>query len=309
MKKCIDSQKAGTKQRKRKKHLVGYLLAVLFAFVVLAPILWMLLSSIQTERDLLRIPPEWVPSNPTLDNYNYVFRGVIPSSYEERGAVRSLVSQEVRQIPPGLKNSTIIAFTVMVLNIILGSIAAYTFTRLPFRGKQGSYIFILGSRLLPPMAIAIPIYIVVQKMGLLNKYPSVILVHTAFTIPFTIWYLSTYFKSIPRQYEEAALTDGCSWLQVFTFVIVPLAAPGLIASAVFAFMFSYNEFLFALLITQTIAVRTMPVVVALISVNPDVAYSLLSVGVVVSIIPPIIIALIMRKYILSGLVSSLSVTR
>jgi multiple sugar transport system permease protein len=269
----------------------------------------MVLSSIQTERDLLTIPPQWIPSRPTLDNYNYVFRGIIPSSYEERGAVRSLVSQEVKQIPPGLKNSTIIALSVLVLNLILGGLAAYSFSRLRFRGRQASYYFILGSRLLPPVAIAIPIYIVVQKMELLNKYPSLILVHTAFTLPFTIWFLSLYMRNIPRQLEEAALVAGCSRLQALIYITVPLAAPGLAAAATFAFMFSYNEFLFALLLTQTIAVRTMPVVVALISVNPDVAYSLLSVGVVVSILPPVILALIFRRYITSGLVSSLSVTK
>ena len=99
---------------------------------------------------------------------------------------------------------------------------------------------------------------------------------------------------------------GCKLL---IYITVPLATPGLAAAATFAFMLSYNEFLFALLLTQTIAVRTMPVVVALISVNPDVAYSLLSVGVIVSVIPPVLLALIFRKYIISGLVSSLSVTK
>jgi multiple sugar transport system permease protein len=293
----------------RTRYIVGYALAFIFTICVLAPILWMVLSSIQTERDLLTIPPQWIPSSPTLDNYNYVFRGIIPSSYEERGAVRSLVSQEVKQIPPGLKNSTIIALSVLVLNLIFGSLAAYSFSRLRFRGRQASYYFILGSRLLPPVAIAIPIYIVIQKMELLNKYPSLILVHTAFTLPFTIWFLSLYMRNIPSQLEEAALVAGCSRLQALIYITVPLAAPGLAAAATFAFMFSYNEFLFALLLTQTIAVRTMPVVVALISVNPDVAYSLLSVGVVVSILPPVILALIFRRYITSGLVSSLSVTK
>jgi multiple sugar transport system permease protein len=293
----------------RTRYIVGYALAFIFTICVLAPILWMVLSSIQTERDLLTIPPQWIPSRPTLDNYNYVFRGIIPSSYEERGAVRSLVSQEVKQIPPCLKNSTIVALSVLVLNLILGSLAAYSFSRLRFRGRQASYYFILGSRLLPPVAIAIPIYIVVQKMELLNKYPSLILVHTAFTLPFTIWFLSLYMRNIPSQLEEAALVAGCSRLQALIYITVPLAAPGLAAAATFAFMFSYNEFLFALLLTQTIAVRKMPVVVALISVNPDVAYSLLSVGVVVSILPPVILALIFRRYITSGLVSSLSVTK
>jgi multiple sugar transport system permease protein len=293
----------------RARYWVGYLLAAVFCVSVLAPILWMARSSIMTERDLLTLPPDWVPDEPTADNYNYVFRGIIPSSFEERGAVRSMVSQEVRQIPPGLKNSTIVALTVMVMNLLLGGTAAYTFTRLKFPGRQAAYTFVLVSRLLPPVAVAIPVYLVVQKMALLDRYPALILVHTAFTLPFTIWYLSSYIRNIPYEYEEAALTEGCSWLQAFLYIVVPLAAPGLVAIATFAFMFSYNEFLFALLLTQTIRVRTMPVVVALISVNPDVAYSLMSVGVIVSIIPPIVLAMLMRKYILSGLVSSLSVTK
>ena len=293
----------------RARYWVGYFLAAAFCASVLAPILWMARSSIMNERDLLTLPPDWVPSEPTTDNYRYVFRGIIPSSFEERGAVRSLVSQEVRQIPPGLKNSTVVAFGVMIINLLAGGIAAYTFTRLKFPGRQAAYTFVLGSRLLPPVAVAIPVYLVVQKLALLDRYPALILVHSAFTLPFSIWYLSSYIRNIPYEYEEAALTEGCSWPQAFLHIVVPLAAPGLAAITTFAFMFSYNEFLFALLLTQTIRVRTMPVVVALISVNPDVPYSLLAVGVIVSIIPPILLAILMRKYILSGLVSSLSVTK
>jgi multiple sugar transport system permease protein len=279
---------------------------IALAAVILLPFLWALSASLQSESALFRRPPPWVPSPATTGNYEYVFTGKVPQAYEQRGLLRSPVTQEARLLPWGLQNSLIIAASVLAINLIFGTLAAYTFAREHFKGGRLALMFVLGSRLLVPMAVAIPIYIILRRLGLLDTKLGLILVHSAFTLPFTIWVLTLYFSSLPRELEEAALVDGCSRFGALRHVVLPLAAPGLAAIGAFSFLFSYNEFLFALLTTSTISSKTIPVMISAISVNPDASYSLISVGIILSILAPIVVALVFRRYIISGLVSSLT---
>ncbi len=281
-------------------------LALLLIIFIVGPLVWVAVASIQGENELLRKPPRIIPENPTLDNYNYVFTGEIPTDYEVKGQLRSRISQEARLIPAALKNSFIIATSVMFVNLLIGSLAAYTFSRLQFRGKTASFNFILGSRLLPVMAVAIPYYVIIQSMGLLNTHISLILVYLALTLPFTIWFLTLYFNGIPRDFEDAALIDGCSTLQVLTRVVIPIAIPGLVAAAAFAFMTSYNEFLFARFLTQSIKTQTAPIIISSIAGNPDASYTLISVSITLGLIPPLILALLLHKWLTEGLSTSIT---
>jgi multiple sugar transport system permease protein len=286
---------------------IGFVLAGgLLAVVILLPFLWVLSASLQTESALFERPPSWVPTPPTTGNYNYVFTGQIPQEYQQRGLLRSPVTQEARLLPWGLQNSLLIAVSVLAINLGLGTLAAYTFAREKFRGIKPALMFVLGSRLLVPMAVAIPIYIILRTLGLLDTKLALVLVHSAFTLPFTIWVLSLYFASLPRELEEAALVDGCTRFEALRHVVLPLAAPGLAAIGVFSFLFSYNEFLFALLTTSSIQSKTIPVMISAISVNPDASYTLISVGIILSIFAPLVVALVFRRHIISGLVSSLT---
>jgi ABC-type glycerol-3-phosphate transport system permease component len=286
---------------------IGFVLAGgLLAVVILLPFLWVLSASLQTESALFERPPSWVPTPATTGNYNYVFTGQIPQEYQQRGLLRSPVTQEARLLPWGLQNSLIIAVSVLAINLGLGTLAAYTFAREEFRGSKPALMFVLGSRLLVPMAVAIPIYIILRTLGLLDTKLALVLVHSAFTLPFTIWVLSLYFASLPRELEEAALVDGCTRFEALRHVVLPLAAPGLAAIGVFSFLFSYNEFLFALLTTSSIESKTIPVMISAISVNPDASYTLISVGIILSIFAPLVVALVFRRHIISGLVSSLT---
>jgi multiple sugar transport system permease protein len=279
---------------------------VVLALVILLPFLWALSASLQTESALFRRPPSWVPDPPTVGNYQYVFTGKVPQAYEQRGLLRSPITQEARLLPWGLQNSFIVAGGVVIINLVLGTLAAYTFARERFRGSKIALMFVLGSRLVVPMAVAIPIYIILRRLGLLDTRVGLVLVHSAFTLPFTIWVLTLYFKALPRDLEEAALVDGCTRFGALRRVVIPLAAPGLAAVGAFSFLFSYNEFLFALLTTSTVSSKTIPVMISAISVNPDASYTLISVGIVLSIAAPIVLALVFRRYIMSGLVSSLA---
>ena len=289
-----------------KRILLNIITLLLIIFVV-GPILWVGIASLQGENELLKRPPSVIPQNPTLDNYNYVFTGKIPTAYDVKGQLRSRISQEARLIAPALKNSFIVAISVMLINLIIGTPAAYTFSRLRFKYKLGAFNFILASRLMPAMAIAIPYFVIVQTLKLLDTYLAMILVHTALTLPFSIWFLTMYINNIPREMEDAGLVDGCNRLQSLILIVTPMILPSLVAAAAFAFMSSYNEFLFARFLTQSIKSQTGPVIIASIAGNPDASYSLISVCITLGLIPPLILAVSMRKWLTEGLSSTITI--
>lgn len=283
-----------------------YILIILLGVYILAPFGWIFVSSFRPERDLFHVPPQWVPRRVTLGNYDYVFTGKIPEGFAIRGGgLTARISEKARYILPGLKNSSIVAVSVMIINLIFGTIAAYTFARIKFKGSFPAYMFILGTRLLPPIAIAVPFYRIVQSLGLLDTHIALIIAHSTFTLPFTIMFLTLYLKNVPPSLEEAALVDGCGRLKTLFYIVIPVAIPALAAAGVFALMFSYNEFLFALFLTPTIKSQTLPVIVADVSVNPDVSYAIMSVCIVLAIIPLLLFALIFRNYITRGLITTL----
>jgi len=275
------------------------------AVFILAPFVWMLICSVAGEAELTRRPPTFAPS-PTLANYNFIFTGQLPRDPTRHGIFVWQTSHEVRLLLPALRNSFVVAMSVMAANVVFGALAAYSFARVPFRGRRSAYAFILGSRLMPAAAVAIPFYAIIQSLDLLDTYRALILVYLAFTLPFTIYFLSVYFRYLPAEVEEAALLDGCSRFQTLVRVVLPCAVPGLVAAAAFAFMTAYNEFLFALLLTQTIAAQTMPVLLAAVASNPAVSHALLAACVILAIIPPGILALVLRRYLTQGLVASIA---
>ena len=302
--------KSGIMNTKTKESLNKFflnLLALILIIFIVGPLIWVAIASIQGEGELLSKPQRIFPENPTLANYNYVFTGEIPTSVEVKGQlVRSRISQEARLIPAALKNSFVVATAVMGINLLFGTLGAYTFSRLRFRGKVVTFNFFLGSRLIPVIAVAIPYYVIIQTMGLLDTYLSLILVYLVLTLPFTIWFLTLYFNGIPEDFEDAALIDGCSRFQALVRIVLPMALPGLVAAAAFAFMASYNEFLFAKFLTQSIATQTGPVLIAAIAGNPDASYTLISVAITLGLIPPIILALVLHRWLTEGLSTSIT---
>jgi len=279
---------------------------VVLALVILIPFLFALSASLQTESELIRRPPPIVAPHPTIDNYDYVLTGAVPSAYASKELLRGTVTKDVRQIPKGLRNSFIVATGTVLINLLFATLAAYTFARERFRGRQAAFGFILGSRLLPSVAVAVPIYVALRNLGLLDSKLGLVVIYSAFTLPLSIWVLTLYFRSLPVEIEEAARVDGCTRLETLRHVVLPLAAPGLAAIGAFSFLFSYSEFLFALFTTETPHAKTIPVIIASVSVNPDASYTLIAVGIVLSMIAPIVFALGFRRYITSGLVASLT---
>lgn len=296
----------GRKTKELTKSVLSNLLVVLLIIFIAGPFIWVISASFQGESDLLKKPASIIPLNPIIDNYRYVFTGQIPQSYLAKGQIRSRISQEARLIAPALKNSFIVAFVVLLINLLFATPASYAFARLRWKFQGFFYNFFLGSRLLPAMAIAIPYYIIIKTLGLIDTKLALIMINSALTIPFSIWFLTLYISNIPRDMEEACLVDGGNNFQALVHVVVPMILPALVAASAFAFMAAYNEFLFARFLTKTIGSQTVPVIIASISGNPDVSYSLISVCISLACIPPVILAITMRKWLTEGLSTTIT---
>lgn len=283
------------------RRVLVHTAALLLAIFWFGPFVLVGIASVIPEGNLIAFPPRWFADPPFLANYDYIFTGDIPSSYEQRGALRSMISTEVRGVPRTLLNSFVVATAVMLLNLILGSLAAYAYARLRFPGRRAAFTFMLMSRLIPSVALAVPYYAIVQRLGLLNSYWALIAIYTVLTLPFTILVLTLYFKSVPPEIDEAAQLEGASPWRVLWDITLPLALPSLVGTGLFAFMLAYGEFLFALLITTSSDRRTLPVTLAMISSNPDVSWGLLMASIAIGSIPTLLLAFPVWRFMVRGL--------
>ena len=271
------------------------LAGVLVAIYILAPFSWLLLTSFMREQAALSVPPQWIPAQPTLANYLTFF---------DPSGTRAVVgSRAAEQTLPGMANSLIAATGTAALNVILGTLAGYSLARLDFRGRSILLVVYLGSRMLPGIAVIVPLYLTVRTLGLIDHLGALVITYLTFTLPFTIWLLKSYFQAIPRSIEEAAFIDGCSWLQMLRHVLVPAAAPGLVAAAMFAFMTAWNDYLFAVILTSTIASKTMPVVVAGFATDVTTERTLMAASGVLAVVPPHVLAFFFQRLIVQGLTS------
>jgi ABC-type glycerol-3-phosphate transport system permease component len=284
------------------KKVFIYIAAVVLFFFSAGPLLLTLIGGVIPDAALLSYPPKWFSKKPTLSYYNYIFTGKVPQLYEERGAMRGMITQEVRQIPKAMKNSAIIAVSVMGINIIFGSMAAYAFARIRFRFKALTFMGIVMCRLLPAAALIVPFYLIVQGFGLLNTKFAVVLVHSILTLPFTVLILSVFFRRIPVEIEEAAKIDGSNRWTTFWRITLPLSASSMVATGLFAFMLSYSEFLYSMILTGTSNTRTLSVVMAALSTNTDVAWGMLMAGVFLTILPTLILVILVWNLVVEGIV-------
>lgn len=298
-------RRGGAAQRRTSlRRFLLYGASLILAFWLIGPVLWIVDASFQLDNELFSIPPHWIPHNPTLDNYVFIVTRVPPPAYDYKPdeiRMGHKASGEALAAIPALKNSFIVSTATMAFNVVISVLAAYAFSRLKFQGRGLAFNFIMLTRLIPPIAVAIPFFVIIDRLGLLDTYWALILVYLAFTLPFTIWFMTKYFDFMPPDLEDAALVDGCTRLQCLLKVVVPVVAPGIAATGAFAFMNAYSEFLFAVFLTKTMAAKTVPVVLTAAAINFDVSYALASTAVVLAIVPPILFALVFRNYITSSL--------
>jgi multiple sugar transport system permease protein len=266
--------------RLRPGAIARFLYVLLFTLFVLAPFYWVAVTSIKPSDDLLANPPVWFPAHPTALHYATALNHM-------RGWL-------------GLKNSLIVAFSVTAIAVLVGTAAAYSMARFGTGGKHLAF-WVLSQRFLPPIAVVIPVFLMFRTLGLVDSRLGLILLYTVFALPFTIWMMYAYFRQMPPDLEEAALVDGCSRWQALWKVAWPLAAPGIVSAGAFAFIFSWTEFLFALVLTSTKAV-TLPVVVAGTAVEfQGNLYGEASALTMVSLVPAVLLGILVQRHIVRGL--------
>lgn len=280
--------------------------SLLFALYVLAPIAWLLSSSFQSEAEITSIPPHWIPDNPSWDNFSAIFQTsneVVTYDNRKQGdtATGGFIPSTAKNLLPSMQNSFLVAIAVVVLNLLVSVPAAYALAKIRFIGRTTSIFFMLSTRVIPDIALVVPFFLFVQKLGLMDNLWSLIITYLAITLPFSIFILTGYFESLPDELDKAARVDGCSRLQTLLLVYLPLAVPSLVAVVLFTFLTSWNEFLLALMFTQTPASQTMPIVVASFTSDFNISFSFINAAGVMAIVPPVLIAIVFERYIVSGL--------
>jgi multiple sugar transport system permease protein len=281
------------------KRVFTYIAAIFAFFYIVGPFAWIVISSFMTREEAMSKPPHWIPESPTVMNYQvYYDKTVIEKLLPER---QMTVGSVAKRVPLALRNSIIVSFSVAILNIVIGSLSAYPFARLRFRGRTTLLVFYLLTRMVPGLALILPIYLVLRKLGALNQVWGLSLMYLTFTLPYTVWILKNYFQTIPQDLEDAARVDRCNWFQAMVRVILPVSLPGIIAVGIFSFMASWGEFFYAMILTQTMDSRTMPVLVAFLSNELGTEYGFLTSAAVLAVIPPLVLALFFQRMIISGI--------
>jgi ABC-type glycerol-3-phosphate transport system permease component len=285
----------------RRGRPLLYLAALALFLFSAGPVFLSLLGSVIPDQALFSFPADWFGRGFTLDNYRYIVTGELPRSYEIRGANRGMISDAARQVPGSMVNSMLVALAVMAVNVVLGAPAAYAFARMRFRGRRLAFMAIVLSRLVPAVALAVPFYLLIQALGLLGTKTALVLVHSVLTLPFTVLILSVFFRRIPVEIEDAAIVDGCSRVQLFWRIVLPLSLPSLAATGLFAFMLSYAEFLFALVLSGDAANRPLAVVMASLARNVDVSWGILNSAIFLAVLPSLLLVAIVWRLIVEGI--------
>ena len=282
-----------TQQYRRVKLTVTHILLIVWAVICLFPIYWLAITSFKLPIAVFRGPKylPWIDFEPTLDAWNYLLSGPVQ-----------------HKVVSSWSNSAILALSSAVLAVIIGSMAGYGLTRFRYFvpglnwGNNDVAFWIISQRMLPPVVVILPFLIMYRFVGLVDTHVGMILAYTVFNLPFAVWIMRDFFSSLPVDLEESALIDGASRMQAFRKIVLPLSTPGLVATFLFCMMFSWNDYLFALMLTFSRA-STMPMYIAgegTQTYGPQWWY--LSALSLLAVAPMIVVALLVERYITRGLV-------
>ncbi len=293
-------------QRYRQAAIVGrialYLIVAVMLFYAISPFYWMLNSSLQFEKDVVSVPPNWVPPALNIGNFEeIILRKPADTSVAFDKKMAGYSTFPTADVLPSMWNSFVVAFGVTIINVILGCLAAYGFARLYFKGKQSLFYVVLASRIVPEVSLIVPFYLMIRGLGLLDTYMGLIVAYIPISLPLAIFVLVAYFETVPQEIESAARVDGCNRFQTLWRVILPLSTPAIVTAAVFVFLTSWNEFLFPLVLTQTM--NTRPITVTLLDFVSEfsVSYARMNAAGVACVVIPVALALMFQRYFVRGL--------
>ncbi len=264
------------------KRWIGSAVLVLIVVIAFVPIAFMVVTSFKSNAEITQELHLW-PHTVTFSNYSRLFRDSFFGDY--------------------LRNSVVVAGASVLVSLVFGSLAAYSLAR--FRlllGLERRLGFaILTVRILPPVVIVVPLFLVALKFHLLNSWLGLILVYSAFNVSFVVWMMESFFREIPIDLEEASMVDGSSRMTAFRRIVLPLAAPGLVATAIFAVIVTYNEFLLALVLTSTPGSQTVPVGTSTLITRIDIDWGAMSAAGTLAAIPIVLFALLVQRHLVRGL--------
>jgi len=249
--------------------------------IILFPFIWMISTSIKPVSETFQVPPALIPDQPTLSAYKDIWI--------------------IRPFGQYIKNSFIVSFGATLLSLLISAPAAYAFARFRFKGQKVGVFLLLATQMVPYIMVAIPLFVIFSKLGILNTQIGLILADTAITVPFSVFMMRSYFITLPEQLEEAAMMDGCTRFQAFYRIIIPLSAPGMFASAVYSFLLIWGEFLFAVILTDSDVARTVTVGLYTFIGQYQIQWNYLMAAVTVVTIPVVFLFIWGQKYLVGGL--------
>jgi ABC-type glycerol-3-phosphate transport system permease component len=271
------------KSREMIASAIAYALGLLLTGLIGFPLLWMVVSSFKPAAQLFVSPPRLLPSALTLDWY------------------RNLMLQS--DAPTFFNNSLIVGAATTAICLVIGSLAAYGVTRFDFPGKRLFLVGALLSYVFPAIVLFVPIYMIINSLGLIDTLAGVVIAHTILTFPFALWMLRSFFIAIPREIDEAAWVDGASYLVTFAAIILPLALPGVFSVGVFVFVLSWNEYLFASVLITSGSLKTIPVGISEFITSFDVRWGEIMAMGALATIPVVALFLSVQRFFLRGVIS------
>ncbi|HJL88648.1 MAG: carbohydrate ABC transporter permease [SAR324 cluster bacterium] len=264
--------------KKQILDLLQFLMILLAASVILVPIYWIVSGAFKKQVDIFQLKLLFTP---TLENFQIIFQD--PYDLQEK-----------------LLNSTLVAFFTVVIAIPLATMAAYSFSRFRLKGERFMFVTILATQFVPAVVIVLPFFILFRDLGILDTRLALVLVNLSLIMPFAIWMIKGFIDSIPLDTEEAALVDGSSRIQVIINVVVPMVLPGVITAGIFCFILSWNEFLFAVIITTNKAV-TLPVGLSMFHAEEGVLWNLISAAGIIIMMPMFVLATLIQRHFVQGM--------
>jgi multiple sugar transport system permease protein len=262
-------------------RVVPYGILTIASVCVLIPVLWMVSTSLKDDTAVFATPPRWIPDDLTFQAFARVW-----SDYP---------------FPSYFTNSIIVVGLSTLISIFFSALAGYGMSRFEFRGKGSFLTFLLMTQMFPSIMLLIPFYKIMQSAHLVNTHAALILTYISFTIPFCSWMMTGYFKSIPKELDEAASIDGLSKFRTFAQVVLPLAVPGVVATAIFSFITGWNEYMFALVLTQSEEMKTVPVGIGQLIGQYKILWNDMMAASLYAVIPLVILFVFLQRYLISGM--------
>jgi multiple sugar transport system permease protein len=267
-----------------------YALVAVIALWLVGPFVWLFVTSVSYQRNLLARPLALIPPEVTFDNYRMVL-----------GMVRFHAEGQAAKILPSMLNSLIVAAAVTGVNLVIGTTAGYAYARFRVPLKTFSLFALLFTRMLPTVVLIPAYFLLFKALGLQNTLTGLVLAYCSFTLPFTVWIMKAYFETIPTDLDKSALVDGCNRLQAYYWIVLPVSGPGLVASGAFTFMLCWNEFIVAQVLNTKLGTTTLPPVIAGMNGQINIDYSVIAASGFLSALPAVLLVLGFQKYMVQGL--------